>query len=66
MTLRERNRRKAWLAIHAAASELALKHGLADTTVEMIADHAGVSRRTFFNYFASKEDAVLGIQETVR
>lgn len=65
MTLRERNRREAWLAIHNAAAALALEHGLADTTVEMIAEQAGVSRRTFFNYFASKEDAVLGMQEIV-
>ncbi len=63
LTLRERNRREAWLAIHNAAADLALKHGLALTTVEMIADRAGVSRRTFFNYFASKEDAILGVQE---
>ena len=63
LTLRERNRRDAWLAIHDAAADLALKHGVALTTVEMIAERAGVSRRTFFNYFASKEDAILGVQE---
>ncbi len=34
--------------------------GLSAATVEAITDRAGVSRRTFFNYFASKEDAVLG------
>jgi AcrR family transcriptional regulator len=28
--------------------------------VDAIADRAGVSRRTFFNYYSSKEDAVLG------
>ena len=65
LTLRERNRRDAWLAIHDAAAELALQHGLALTTVEMIAERVGISRRTFFNYFASKEDAVLGVQEIV-
>ncbi len=62
-SLRERNRREAWLAIHTAAAELALEHGLALTTVEMIAGRSGVSRRTFFNYFATKEDAILGVQE---
>lgn len=61
MTLRERNRKEAWLAIHTAAAEMALEHGLAGTTVEMIAGAAGVSRRTFFNYFSTKENAVLGV-----
>ena len=43
LTLRERNRRDAWLAMHDAAADLALKHGVALTTVEMIAERAGVS-----------------------
>jgi len=29
-------------------------------TMEQLAAHAGVSRRTLFNYFASKADAILG------
>ncbi|MFT4210912.1 MAG: helix-turn-helix domain-containing protein [Microbacterium sp.] len=36
-------------------------HGLHGFTVEELCEQAGLSRRTFFNYFASKEDAVLGI-----
>ena len=31
--------------------------------VDVVAEEAGVSTRTFFNYFACKEDAVLGLQE---
>lgn len=63
MPLRERNRRDTWRAIHAAAAELTLERGLHAVTVDDIAVRAGVSRRTLFNYFATKEDAVLGMQK---
>jgi AcrR family transcriptional regulator len=43
-----------------AARHLALEHGLDGTTVEHVCADAGVSVRTFFNYFPSKEAAVLG------
>lgn len=43
-----------------AARELVLEHGFDTMTVEMIAAAAQVSIRTFFNYFDSKETAVLG------
>lgn len=61
LSQRERNRRETWLAIHRAAFALASEHGFEGATVEQIAEQAGVSRRTFFNYFPSKEDAVLGL-----
>jgi AcrR family transcriptional regulator len=57
---RELNRRATWQGIHAAAVTLVLSDGLSATTADAVAEHAGVSRRTFFNYFATKEDAVLG------
>jgi AcrR family transcriptional regulator len=38
---------------------LAVERGYADVTIEAIADAADVSRRTFSNYFANKEDALL-------
>ena len=62
VTLRERRRAETWAAIHEAAATLALDQGLEHATIEAIADAAGVSPRTFFNYFPSKDDAVLGMR----
>ncbi|GFJ86453.1 TetR family transcriptional regulator [Phytohabitans rumicis] len=42
----------------AAAIALFLKRGYDETTVDEIAEAAGVARRTFFRYFRTKEDAV--------
>ncbi|PYY44453.1 hypothetical protein DEI84_15000 [Curtobacterium sp. MCBD17_023] len=36
--------------------------GLQGFTIEQLCERVGVSRRTFFNHFASKEDVVLGIE----
>jgi AcrR family transcriptional regulator len=47
------------------ARRLTADHGLAGFTVEQLCDEVGVSRRTFFNYFASKENAVIGIPARV-
>ncbi len=60
--LRERNRLDTWALIHDKASGMALDAGLTKTTVEAIAEASGVSKRTFFNYFATKEDAIMGTQ----
>ncbi|GAA3022066.1 TetR family transcriptional regulator [Gordonia defluvii] len=61
--VRDRKRAETLRRIHDAAAELTKRDGLAEATVSAIAERAGVSRRTFFNYFDSKEDAVLGIQQ---
>ena len=42
------------------ARRLTIDHGLHGFTVEQVCELAGVSRRTFFNYFASKEEAIVG------
>lgn len=59
---RELNRAHTWLAIHETACALVLRDGLAAATVDAISEQADVSRRTFFNYFPTKEDAVLGLK----
>lgn len=61
--LRQRKRAQTADAIHVAAAELALERGLENATIEAITERADVSTRTFFNYFPTKEDAVLGIDE---
>jgi len=58
-TLRTRKKAATRQALHEAALSLAMRHGLDGVTVEDIADEVGVSRRTFSNYFANKEDAVV-------
>jgi AcrR family transcriptional regulator len=58
-TLRTRKKAATRQSLHEAALRLAMEHGLDGVTVEDIADEVGVSRRTFSNYFANKEDAVL-------
>jgi AcrR family transcriptional regulator len=58
-SLRERKKAATRQALHAAVLELAVSKGFDAVTVESIADHANVSRRTFSNYFANKEEALL-------
>ncbi|UVI37393.1 TetR/AcrR family transcriptional regulator [Brevibacterium spongiae] len=63
--LRERKKRERRQALRRAAIELALEKGYHHVTVEDICERCGVSRRTFFNYYSSKEEALLGRADTV-
>lgn len=57
---RERRRQETEHRIALCALRLTDEHGLDGFTMEDLADAAEVSRRTLFNYFPSKLDAVLG------
>lgn len=60
MTGRREHRKQATrAALSEAAMQLALEHGVENVTVEQISDAADVARRTFFNYFSTKEEAVV-------
>ena len=61
--LRARKQRETREAIHRAAVRHALIGGPDSVTVAAISAEANVSTRTFFNYFPSKEDAMLGFHE---
>lgn len=65
MTLRERKKAQTWEAIHEVAARAVLERGLGAVTVEQIAAAVGISPRTFFNYFPTKDHAVLGLREPV-
>jgi AcrR family transcriptional regulator len=57
---RRRDALETTAAIERAAVDLALEHGYDGVTVDMICERAGVSQRTFFNHFPTKDDALLG------
>ncbi|WP_319453042.1 MULTISPECIES: TetR family transcriptional regulator [unclassified Mycobacterium] len=57
--LRARRRRQTTQDIHDAALRLARERGYDNVTIEQISAEAGVSQRTFFNYFPTKEAAVV-------
>jgi len=58
---RDRKKLATRHALRSAALRLVAARGIHHVTVEDVAEAADVSTRTFFNYFASKEEAVIGI-----
>lgn len=57
-SLRERNRTRTRRDIETAALELFERQGYDSTSVDEIAEQAGISRATFFRYYPSKEEVL--------
>ncbi|MCZ0989440.1 TetR family transcriptional regulator [Streptomyces diastatochromogenes] len=62
-TLRERKKQRTRDALLRSALELFTTQGYEHTTVDEIAEAVGVSQRTFFRYFAGKEEAAFAVQD---
>ena len=56
--LRERKKQETRIALSWAAIRLTVERGYANVRIEDIAAEAGVSTRTFSNYFATKGEAI--------
>ncbi|WP_159085099.1 TetR/AcrR family transcriptional regulator [Planctomonas deserti] len=60
---RSRRRAQSRLAVTTLARRLTAERGLTGFTVDELCEQVGISRRTFFNYFDTKEQAVIGQHE---
>ncbi|MZD04632.1 TetR family transcriptional regulator [Streptomyces sp. SID5785] len=65
---RERKKQATRAALVEAAVRLAAEHGVEHVTVDAISERAGVSPRTFFNYFESRDDVfvMVGAESNAR
>ena len=64
--VRERTRRAVRGELAQLAVSLFVEKGYDETTIDDLAAAAGMSKRTFFRYFASKEELVMGKYEIGR
>jgi AcrR family transcriptional regulator len=65
MSLRERKKRLAQTTIEETALRLFQQQGYEQTSIQDIAEAVMMSSRTFFRYFASKEEVLLGPMHTI-
>lgn len=63
--VRERKRREMYRRITEAGLKLFSVHGYEETTLDAIAEASGIARRTFFHYFASKDEIILAWQKAL-
>jgi AcrR family transcriptional regulator len=64
LSLRDRKRERTRHALIAAAAQLFERQGYDETTIAEIAAAADIGTRTFFGYFASKEDILFPDSDT--
>ena len=65
LPVRERTRRAVRGELTQLAVEMFVEQGYDETTIDELAAAAGMSKRTFFRYFASKEELVMGKYEVL-
>lgn len=65
LPVRERTRRAVRGELAELAVEMFVDKGYDETTIDDLAAAAGMSKRTFFRYFASKEELVMGKYEVL-
>lgn len=63
--LRERKKQRTRNALVRAALELFTTQGFEETTIDEITDAVEVSQRTFFRYFANKEEVAFAVQSAI-
>ncbi|HEY7873843.1 MAG TPA: TetR family transcriptional regulator, partial [Actinomycetota bacterium] len=62
-TLRDRRKEETRRLLEETALHLFTEHGFRATSIDRIANEAGVSRTTFFRYFPSKEAVLFSRQD---